>query len=177
MIMLPNDACFMRSYFSWAGFTSRHCIPGSHEPDYLNMSLISSPIQWIVHFIFIHENITFQSFLGPLLIHDDICQHYFYRLEVTVLYLAGFKYVCLSPRDINSGEDTVAGQRLPSATVELRRCSRPAEQTQRNATVHPVHGGHEAAVREVQHYVTVRSLKVTQLWDFYKIFESFFLFS
>lgn len=63
--------------------------------------------------------------------------------------------VCVSLRYLHPGEDAVTGQRLPPSSPELRRRSRPAEQTQRDAAVHPVHGGHEAAVREVE-----RGLKI-----------------
>lgn len=57
-------------------------------------------------------------------------------------------------RHLHAGEDAITGQRLPPPSAELRRRSCPAEQTQGDAAVHPVHGGHEAAVRQVGDDVT-----------------------
>lgn len=57
--------------------------------------------------------------------------------------------LCLPLRYLHTGRLALPGQRLPQPAAELRRCTRPQEQTQGDAAVHPVHGGHEAAARKV----------------------------
>lgn len=88
------------------------------------------------------------SMMAPLISWQ--ISHFSGGLIMSVLYLPVLKCVCVSLRYLHPGEDAVTGQRLPPSSPELRRRSRPAEQTQRDAAVHPLHGGHEAAVREVE---------------------------
>lgn len=55
----------------------------------------------------------------------------------------------VSLRYLHPGEVTSWGQRLPPPSPQLRCRSRPAEQTQRDAALHPLYCRHEAAARQV----------------------------
>lgn len=73
-------------------------------------------------------------------------------LKTNLTHKFDFGKKCVFPgplRNLHPGEDADAGQPLPATSAQLRRRSRPEEQTQRDAALHPLHGWHEAAAGEV----------------------------